>query len=198
MNFYLVDYENVKTHGLDGVNKLTSEDAVYIFYSEKADSLTFGLHRRLNESKATIQFQKVEVGTKNALDFQLSSFLGYLICQNQGQENCNFYIVTKDNGFASLITYWARKKINISIVADVSKQFTNNNTTEESDEITTEVAKLINDQEIVTTVVTYIRQYKTKQGINNALMKKYPSKDHKKASEIYNLIKPLIADKKGK
>ena len=44
-------------------------------------------------------------------------------------------------------------------------------------------------------VVKYIQQYKTKLGINNALAKQF--KDSKKASEIYNAIKPLIADKKG-
>ena len=38
--------------------------------------------------------------------------------------------------------------------------------------------------------------YKTKQGINNALNKEF--KDSKRTSEIYSSIKPLIADKKGK
>ena len=42
-----------------------------------------------------------------------------------------------------------------------------------------------------------MQQYKTKQGISNALMKKYPSKDNKKSSKIYKTIKPLLADKKG-
>ena len=45
-------------------------------------------------------------------------------------------------------------------------------------------------------VVKFIRQYKTKQGINNALNKEF--KDSKRTSEIYSSIKPLIADKKGK
>ena len=44
--------------------------------------------------------------------------------------------------------------------------------------------------------VKFIRQYKTKQGINNALNKEF--KDSKRTSEIYSAIKPLIADKKGK
>ena len=57
MNYYLVDYENVKSHGLDGITSLDSSDVLVIFYSENADSLTFGLHRRLNESKAKISYQ---------------------------------------------------------------------------------------------------------------------------------------------
>ena len=28
MNYFLVDYENVKTHGLDGISKLNDDDVV--------------------------------------------------------------------------------------------------------------------------------------------------------------------------
>ena len=67
---------------------------------------------------------------------------------------------------------------------------------EEPDELTLAVEKVLTDQTIVPQVVKFIRQYKTKQGINNALNKEF--KDSKRTSEIYSAIKPLIADKKGK
>ena len=72
MNYYLVDFENVKKDGLDGVHLLNPEDKVCIFYSKNADSITFDQHRRIMESKADIELCKVEVGSKNALDFQPS------------------------------------------------------------------------------------------------------------------------------
>lgn len=53
---------------------------------------------------------------------------------------------------------------------------------------------MLSDQTIVPQVVKFIRQYKTKQGINNALNKEF--KDSKRTSEIYSAIKPLIADKR--
>ena len=40
-----------------------------------------------------------------------------------------------------------------------------------------------------------ISKYKTKQGINNALVKKYGSED---AGVIYKSIRPMLAGKKGK
>ena len=49
----------------------------------------------------------------------------------------------------------------------------------------------------VDVVLKIVQQYKTKQGIMNALMKKYPSADNKKSSKIYKTIKPLLSDKKG-
>ena len=191
MNYFLVDYENVKTQGLNGVNKLSEEDTVCIFYSENADSLTFGLHRRLNESKANILFQRVEVGLKNALDFQLSSYLGYLIHENIDNPY-NYFIVTKDKGYESLITYWKKKKINVSIVVDVSGQ----NAQVIQNELESQVAELIKDKSDAPAIAKIIQSYKTKQGVNNGLTRQF--RDGKKTSEIYNAIKPLIAEKKGR
>ena len=76
MSYYLIDFENVKSRGMEGVELLTEEDTVCIFYSDNADSMTFDLHRKLNETKAHIIYHKVAVGTKNALDFQLAKYLG--------------------------------------------------------------------------------------------------------------------------
>lgn len=193
MNYYLVDYENVTTHGLDGITMLSSEDVVCIFYSENADRITFGLHRRLNEAAAKIIYQEVEVGTKNALDFQLASYLGYIIHENKDKE-VSYFIVSKDQGFSSLVHYWKKQKIDISLVLDLSGK---NEETIQS-ELKSRVEQLITDKEEVNIVVKLIQQYKTKQGLNNALMKQFPSKDNKKASEIYTAIKPLIAGKKGR
>ncbi len=191
MTYYLIDYENVKTHGLDGISGLGREDSVCLFYSENADTLTFGLHRRLSEAKAEIQYQKVETGTKNALDFQLSSYLGYLISENRDR-NARFYIVTKDKGFGALVSYWSRRDVPVKIVMDLAGR----DEDKEKDELNDRVSKVVSDKTAVPTVVKIIQQYKTKQGINNALLKEF--KDNKRASEIYTAIKPLITDKKGR
>ena len=191
MAYYLIDYENVKTHGLDGISSLQPGDTVCLFYSENADTLTFGLHRRLTEAAAQIQYHKVETGTKNALDFQLSSYLGYLIGENKNRQE-TFYIVTKDKGFSPLVNYWGKRDARVQIVVDI----TGRDAHKEADELNRQVDAVLKDKSAVPTVVKIIQQYKTKQGINNALLKEL--KDNKRASEIYTAIKPLIADKKGR
>lgn len=187
MGYYFIDYENVKTDGLNGINKLETSDAVCIFYSEHADTLTFGLHKRLNESKATITFQKVEVGSKNALDFQLVTFLGYEIASKKDDA---YYIVSKDTGYNSVCNYWKRKKIGISIIANL----TGLNIIQEQQQLLQQIEQLVNDKEIAKIVTDYIIKYKTKQGIYNALIENYTIKP---GGEIYQAIKPLIKDKKG-
>ena len=313
MAYYLIDFENVKSRGMEGVDLLTEEDTVCIFYSDNADSMTFDLHQKLNETKAKIIYHKVAVGTKNALDFQLATYLGYLICEQQKEDvHPNYFIVTKDNGFYSLMVYWKAEGVPVRIIRNLlwgknqteeqnpaadenteelpeeveqeteelpvevvlmqepeaedtlprrteaepvesekasaaenaeiisekvleeipetvetpakkpekkknnsarkssgktaekktaekkvtEKKATEKKVTEEPDELTDAVEKVLADQTIVPQVVKFIRQYKTKQGINNALNKEF--KDSKRTSEIYSAIKPLIADKKGK
>ncbi len=257
---FLVDYENVKSAGLNGITGLTEEDVVCFFYSENAETMTFGLHRRLTETKANVQYQKVEVGVKNALDFQLSSYLGYVIYQNQaaGLGNVVYYIVTNDHGFSCLKTYWKKRNIEVNLAADINvgvksaampkeepkqegkpeapkpegikqepvkkdtskkeapkkedvkkdapkkenKRPTRRKNTakkavvQPTDELTKSVEALLEDKTAVEFVVKCINHYKTKSGVNNALMKEF--KDAKKAGQIYSAIKPLIADKKGR
>lgn len=189
MRYYFVDYENVHEEGLKGITELTEQDTVYIFYSKNAQTLTFDLHHKLNESKATLSFEKVTVGTKHALDFQLATFLGYLIAENRGEE---FLLITKDKGYQCLCSYWKAKNINISICQDVTGRALQ----DEESELSGKVNKLIEDENIVRKVVGIMQKYKTKQEIHSALVKQYPSKGgNKQASQIYNLIKPLLADK---
>ena len=116
MAYYLIDFENVKSRGMEGVELLAEEDTVCIFYSDNADSMTFDLHRKLNETKAQIIYHKVAVGTKNALDFQLATYLGYLICEQQREGiHPDYFIVTKDNGFTSLMVYWKAQGVPVRI-----------------------------------------------------------------------------------
>ncbi len=119
MAYYLVDYENVKADGMCGVDELGKKDYVCIFYSENASTLTFGLHESLNRSKAKIVLQKVEVGVKNALDFQLSTYLGYLISENEGK-NETYYIVSEDKGLAILTGYWAGRGEQVKTAPDIA------------------------------------------------------------------------------
>ncbi len=187
MTHYLVDYENVHADGLKGVNELKESERVIIFYSENADTMTFSLHKSLNESSADINFIKIEAGTKNALDFQLVSYLGYMIAQNSKDI---FYIVTKDNGYQAVVKFWAKKNCKITLIADLSKRTVE----EELSEIRKAVSNALTDKKDIELVVGYIEKYKTKLGLNNALVKKF---DSTKGGEIYKLIKPFIKDKKG-
>ena len=94
MNIYYIDYENVSSQGLKGVELLTEQDEVILLYSKKADNVKIDILTMMMESKAKIRFMPVHVGTPNALDFQLVT----LLFLNYKEENfC--YIISKDSGY---------------------------------------------------------------------------------------------------
>ena len=193
MSTYLIDYENTKGAGLEGLEELTERDTVYLFYSENANTMTFRMHHRISESPVHFEFLDVGVGSRNALDFQLSTWLGYLINEYWGQKE-RFYIVSKDKGFGSVCQFWKARGIFTEQVQDLSGQ----REEELKDQLEAQVSEVIAEPEVAEKIASIILKYKTKQGINNALMREFPSQDNRKSSEYYKLIKPMIKDKKGK
>ncbi len=103
MKTYLVDFENVKSKGLVGIDRLDSEDNVIIFYSENSDTISFEMHCLVMKAKANIEYMKVRVGGKNALDFQLSTLLGYIVAKGN---NSHVFVISGDKGFDKLHDFW--------------------------------------------------------------------------------------------
>lgn len=103
MAVYLVDFENVRSEGLKGVENLGKNEKVVIFYSKNADAITFDVHMLLSKSKAEVETYRILRGGHNSLDFQLSTYLGYLV-----MENCyrDIVIVSEDKGFLCVSSFW--------------------------------------------------------------------------------------------
>jgi len=95
---FLVDGDNELTKGLNGIEMLSEENSVLIFFS-KGIRLEKVKKRCLN-SKADIQFiESVKTG-KNSLDFQIIAELGVLV----GKKEVEYaYIISKDKGYESSI-----------------------------------------------------------------------------------------------
>lgn len=127
------------------------------------------------------------------MDFQLSSYLGYLIAKNPEDK---YYIVSKDKGYDVLCLFWQKFKnlnIQLSLVSDLSLMNEKEEKRKLIDLIQSSLVEF-KDSNLNQEVFTIIEKYKTKQGIYNALIKSYESK---KGGDIYRKIKPLLVDKKG-
>ena len=96
-NFY-IDYENVHNEGLKGVERLTPDDTMYLFYSDKADTLKIDVVQKLLATQGNIRFMKIENGVENALDFQL---ITALMCDYSADNN--YYIISRDKGYDAAI-----------------------------------------------------------------------------------------------
>lgn len=116
MRYYFIDYENVHQSGLNGIEKLTENDKLIIFYTTNAETLTFSLYEKLILCKAEIQLYKVQCGGKNALDFQLATFLGYILGQNT---DIDCHIISNDKGYEYVRNFWKEKNVKIKISSDI-------------------------------------------------------------------------------
>ena len=94
MSYYLIDFENVRTDGVRSLTDLKCGDTVAIFYSEQCKNITLDVIENLTRQGVQICCYQAKLGTKNALDFQLSSYLGYII--GKGNPGEDYYIVSND------------------------------------------------------------------------------------------------------
>ena len=104
-DIYLVDFENVASEGLSGITYLSPEDQVIIFYSANSNRLSMKMHILIGKSTCNLSYFEVSVGGKNALDHQISTWLGYLI--GTGAAERSYYIVSRDMGYRHVANFWA-------------------------------------------------------------------------------------------
>ena len=108
---YLVDSENVNDNWLMLLNMADEEDEIIIFYTKKSPHMSYTSVIKLLQEKRTIQFEECFEG-QNALDFQLISYLGYLIGKD-GQESSEYIVMSNDTGFDPAVRFWKKKGVTV-------------------------------------------------------------------------------------
>ncbi len=119
MSIYLIDYENVNESGLEGIKSLKSEDQVHIFYSDQIKTIPFERSIELSQSRARIEYIQTRKTAKNYLDFQLTTYLGFLIGKGEKGE---VVVVSNDKGFDSVVDFWKGRNIKISRYENIANK----------------------------------------------------------------------------
>lgn len=218
--YFLVDYENVNRDGLNGVTKLTNEDCVRIYYSEAAETLTFGLHRRINASKAHFDYIKVQMPIKNAVDCQILFDIRDLSKENRQAE---YFIVSKDSDFDKAVEDFIGRKLKVKKVEEICKLTEKKATPEQKKTTTTNNTKVAKKKatnssqkdkreaqirsffgqhfkkkiyvERKEEVIELLIKAKTKQEVNNGLLKHFANET---VSAMLKTLEPLIKDLPGR
>ncbi|MCQ2506077.1 MAG: PIN domain-containing protein [Lachnospiraceae bacterium] len=129
MNYFFIDMENVGGSGLGDVRVVDIGDSVYLLYSQICKEIPLDVVMKLTTVKDTVfKCIKVDVGGKNALDFQLATFLGFVIGENIKEDELNalngeqrkYYIVSKDTGFDYVCKFWQSKGIDVSRIPNLT------------------------------------------------------------------------------
>lgn len=127
MACFLIDYENESGRSLEGVSLLglTRKDEIIFFYSRHTARITMELHKELEKIPAKKQYIEIETGTPNALDFQLSTYLGARIQKNVVKQ---YVIVSRDCGYDCVCRFWKNRDVDVkridrfSYYADIKEQ----------------------------------------------------------------------------
>ena len=95
---FLVDGDNNIGTGLQGIELLTEEDSVLVFYG-RGQSLA-GIQKLCANTRAKVQYLESVKGGKNSIDFQIITELGVLV----GKHEADYaYVISQDKGYAASI-----------------------------------------------------------------------------------------------
>ena len=206
MSIYLIDYENVNAAGIEGIRNLKQDDQVHIFYSEQIKTIPFDKSIEMAQSKAKLEFIEMKKVGKNYLDFQLATYLGYLI--GKGEKGF-VYIISKDTGFDSIVDFWKGRNINICRQESIEKKAQIKQQKKKKEKITSvasfpetyrkKVRAAVKKEKLspsaYTTIYKAIAESKDKLELNNALVKSF---DSAKGGSIYNQVKEIFEEYKSK
>lgn len=111
-NVYLIDYENlaqnIQYFITDGIP--VKGDEVIVFFSKSNERFPVSVVVQAQESGISMNFIEAYNGHKNALDFQLSSYLGFLISKYPEKI---YHVMSKDKGYDSMIAFWKKQGFNV-------------------------------------------------------------------------------------
>lgn len=96
---FLVDGDNNIGTGLKGIDMLSKEDAVLVFYQKSGLALS-KIQKLCAGTEADVQYIESVRGGKNSIDFQIITELGVLV----GKQEADYaYVISQDKGYAASI-----------------------------------------------------------------------------------------------
>ena len=176
---FFVDYENVDTNGLDGLSRLTSQHQIYIYYSEAHSRMSFGLHRRICESKSEFIYRKIKDKSKNALDNELMREAESVI----SDKNADYYIISDDKGYRDFV----KKKVVAGFKVDQYPTISETNKKKKDDLKKTIKARLVSDKKKsyeldendIERIASMIMNAEDKSELNRSLQQMFYNEDVK-------------------
>jgi hypothetical protein len=180
MAIYLIDYENVQHHGLQGANTLSDKDQIVVFLGKMTGEPSNDAMRSLFSSKAQVVLNKMKRVGKNYLDFHLATTLGFYIGSSDEK---TYFIISKDDDFKEVLDFVVPARPNISIKQQSSiKVTTTKNSVATTKTKTTEPPNAIRN--------------KIKPIITDAIsLKSISGAVHRKTYEIFTEAKKAKKDK---
>lgn len=109
-NIYIIDSENTFNIELLPLKEMDEMDKVVIFMSENSKTIKPKVLHQLMRLKCNVETEFVEVGSANALDFQLVVYLTKSCLDNFTAKH---FVLSNDKGFEKAISYINKNGIGV-------------------------------------------------------------------------------------
>lgn len=107
---YLIDTENVGSSWTELLPFLGKNDEILLFYTTNSPGIPYRDLQMIMEHPLQLEMIPCNTG-KNGLDFQLSSYLGYLL---RSSAKARYVILSKDMGYDPLVQFWKERGAEIT------------------------------------------------------------------------------------
>jgi hypothetical protein len=115
--FILIDFENTQKVDIDLIN--TDDTEVIVFVGKSQSRIPFTLVQKLQSLGERVRWLKIAGDGKNNLDFHIAYELGRL--REKYQHDLSLVVLSKDNGYDSLIRYIADSGIPARRIANLAE-----------------------------------------------------------------------------
>jgi len=116
MSIYLVDTENVQTRFTQLIPELNQNDSIILFMINDRHCISLHIDDILAINKKNINISVIDCfsgkAKKNALDFQLVSYIGYFVCNNRDNHQ-PLKVVSNDCGYDPVVDFWQDRGIDV-------------------------------------------------------------------------------------
>lgn len=186
---YLVDTENVGTAWKELLPQRGVKDAVILFYTEHSPGISYADLNAIREYPSSFDMVLCYPG-KNGLDFQMVSYLGYLI---KTAPRTEYVIISNDTGYDAAVKFWRSREI--EVCRKGRAELTVPQDKQESDDVKVMLKQLLTEggstDEDLERIFQVLRSYSVKQlqELYYALQKEFGAAP---GMDIYRQLKPQI------
>ena len=175
---YLVDTENVGTAWKEILPQKSQKDVIILFYTEHSPGISYMDLNVIREYPLSFDMILCYAG-KNGLDFQMVSYLGYLIKTAPKSE---YIIVSNDTGFDSVVRFWSDREIEVCRKSKSELTAPQKSETEDEDVrimLKEALSETYHTEEYLEKILQMIHNYSVKQlqGLYFAMQKRTGSGD---------------------
>ena len=107
---YLIDTENIGSAWTEVLPLMGRNDEILLFYTVNSPGILYRDLQQIMNHLSQMELIPCNTG-RNGLDFQLSSYLGYLL---RSSTKTQYVILSKDTGYDPLIQFWKEKGVDIA------------------------------------------------------------------------------------